>query len=145
MRRMKSPLRTALTLLALLLPRLMYAQDASAPQPADPREVFEARDFKDEGGVALPYRLLKPLEHDPQKKYPLVLFLHGAGERGNDNEKQLVHGGRNFSHEAMRRRSPAFVVFPQCPAEKKWVEVPWDAASQQASKEPGETMAAVLV
>jgi predicted peptidase len=144
MRNMNPILRTSTAIVALLLSRLMVAQDINPPQPAEPLEVFEARVFNDERGGALPYRLLKPLEHDPQKKYPLVLFLHGAGERGNDNEKQLVHGGRNFAHEAMRRRYPAFVIFPQCPAEKKWVEVPWDATSHQAPKEPGETTEAVL-
>jgi poly(3-hydroxybutyrate) depolymerase len=86
--------------------RVVGAQDAAAPQRADPREVFEARVLEMAGGGALPYRLLKPLEYDPEQKYPLVLFLHGAGERGDDNEKQLFHGGRNFAHEAMRRRRP---------------------------------------
>ncbi len=40
----------------------------------------------------LPYRILLPLNYDASKKYPLILVLHGAGERGNDNEAQLVHG-----------------------------------------------------
>jgi predicted peptidase len=121
-----------------------YSQDATPPQPADPREVFEARVLETTGGAAFPYRLLKPLEYDPQQQYPLVLFLHGAGERGDDNEKQLVHGGRNFAHEAMRRRHPAFVVFPQCPTEKRWVEVPWDAEAHTAPKDPSETMQSVF-
>ncbi len=73
-----------------------------------------------------------------------MLFLHGAGERGDDNEKQLIHGGRNFAHEAMRRSHPAFVVFPQCPADKKWVDVPWDAASHNVPDDPSETMQSVL-
>ena len=36
------------------------------------------------------------LNFDPHKKYPLILFLHGSGERGNDNEKQLMHGAIFF-------------------------------------------------
>jgi predicted peptidase len=121
----------------------MHAQDATSPQPADPLKVFEASVSNGVGG-ALPYRLLKPIDFDPQKKYPLVLFLHGAGERGDDNEKQLVHGGRNFADEALRRRHPAFVVVPQCPTGKKWVEVPWDAAGHTSPEDPGETMHAVF-
>ena len=41
---------------------------------------------------SLPYRLLLPKDFDNVKKYPLIVFLHGVGERGNDNELQLVHG-----------------------------------------------------
>ena len=44
----------------------------------------------------LNYRILKPNNYDPKKKYPLHLFLHGAGERGNDNQSQLVHGAKLF-------------------------------------------------
>jgi predicted peptidase len=124
--------------------RTINAQDAAAPQPADPLKVFEARVLETSGGAALPYRLLKPLDYDPQQKYPLVLFLHGAGERGDDNEKQLIHGGRNFAHEAMRRRHPAFVAVPQCPAEKKWVEVPWEAQAHKVPEQASETLRAVF-
>jgi predicted peptidase len=124
--------------------RVVGAQDAAAPQRADPREVFEARVLEMAGGGALPYRLLKPLEYDPEQKYPLVLFLHGAGERGDDNEKQLFHGGRNFAHEAMRRRHPAFVVFPQCPAEAKWVDVPWNAQEHKVPEKASESLQAAI-
>ena len=44
----------------------------------------------------LPYRILLPLNYDASKKYPLILMLHGAGERGNNNEAQLMHGSTLF-------------------------------------------------
>ena len=47
-------------------------------------------------GDSLKYRLLRPEAEKAGQKYPLVLFLHGAGERGDDNQKQLVHGGQVF-------------------------------------------------
>jgi predicted peptidase len=123
----------------------MSAQDAITPvpagtKPADPASQFEARVFESPSLPDLPYRLLKPNSLDPQQKYPLVVFLHGAGERGDDNALQLVHGARTLADEAMRRRHPAFVVFPQCPAEKKWIEVPWDRSSHKSPADPGETM-----
>ena len=47
--------------------------------------VFEKHAYKGSKG-SLPYRLLKPLNLVPNQSYPLIIFLHGAGERGDDNE-----------------------------------------------------------
>lgn len=71
----------------------------------------------------LPYRILMPDQYDPAKQYPLVLFLHGSGERGNDNEKQLVHGADLFLRDSIRNRYPAFIVFPQCSLDGYWSNV----------------------
>ncbi len=71
----------------------------------------------------LPYRLLLPEGYEKDKKYPLVIFLHGAGERGNDNEKQLAHGGALFIKEENRLKYPAIVVFPQCSQQSFWSNV----------------------
>jgi predicted peptidase len=68
----------------------------------------------------LPYRILMPKDYDPQKEYPLILFLHGSGERGSDNEKQLTHGGSYFASDSIRDNYPAIVVFPQCKAGESW-------------------------
>lgn len=114
---------------------------ATPPEPPKPEEVFEAREFKGAGGGVLRYRLLKPLDYDPKQKYPLVLFLHGAGERGSENARQLIHGGRVWASDAMRRRHPAFIVAPQCPEEKKWVEVAWDLKTHAMPAEPSESLA----
>lgn len=78
------------------------------------------------GDDTLPYRLLLPLKYDPTKKYPLVFFMHGAGERGSDNEKQLTHGGQLFLREDVRKDYPAIVVFPQCPRNSFWSNVAFD-------------------
>ncbi len=129
-----------LTLLTLIAARMTRAQQPAADPPIPGADAFEALEFTADDGGALRYRLLKPLEVDLQQKYPLVLFLHGAGERGDENVRQLIHGGRNFADEGLRRRHPAFVVAPQCPAEKKWVEVPWDRTKHEMPADPGETM-----
>lgn len=71
-------------------------------------------------GDSLLYRLLRPMNEEAGKKYPLVLFLHGAGERGNDNEKQLTHGGQMFLNPVNREKYPAFVLMPQCPEGEYW-------------------------
>ena len=94
--------------------------------------------FKDSGGKTLPYRLLKPMEVDPKQKYPLVVFLHGASERGTDNEKQLIHGVPQFVKEENRKNYPCFLIAPQCPDDTKWVDCDWGAMSHTQPKEPTE-------
>lgn len=73
-------------------------------------------------GNTLPYRIMFPENYDETKQYPLVLFLHGAGERGNDNEKQLTHG-KQFLIDNFHRQNPAIVIVPQCPATNYWSNV----------------------
>src|SRR5947209_90189 len=99
---------------------------------------LEKRTYADAAGKQLPYRLLKPEPFDPAKRYPLVVFLHGAGERGSDNEKQLVHGVPQFATKENREKYPCFLIAPQCPEGRKWVEVDWSAASHVQPKEPSE-------
>src|SRR5262245_64452229 len=78
----------------------------------DNRDRFEPRTFTD-GDYKLPYRLLKPRDYDARQNYPLVIFLHGAGERGDDNEQQLVHGMNGFADDEIMAKYPAFVIAPQ--------------------------------
>ena len=81
---------------------------------------FKARTCTSTDGVELNYRALEPETIKPKEKYPLVIFMHGAGERGNDNELQLVHGSQMFLNPVNREKYPAFVIFPQCPKDKYW-------------------------
>jgi predicted peptidase len=92
----------------------LYSQDLSA---------FEKRNYTSSIGQVLPYRILYPENYNKEKKYPVILFLHGAGERGNDNEKQLTHGARLFLTEENRKNFQAIVIFPQCTAESYWSSV----------------------
>ena len=71
----------------------------------------------------MPYRILLPDNYNPQNKYSLVIFLHGSGERGNDNEKQLTHGAELFLRDSIRKKYPAIVVFPQCSENSYWSNV----------------------
>lgn len=75
---------------------------------------FSAEHFVSDKGDSLNYRLLFP-DADPGRKYPLVIFLHGAGERGNDNDAQLKWGVMNFATDEMMSMYPAFVIAPQLP------------------------------
>ena len=74
-------------------------------------------------GDTLPLRILYPENFDISKKYPLMLFLHGRGESGNDNEKQLIHGSKMFLDPSFRANTQAIVIFPQCDNDSYWANV----------------------
>lgn len=99
---------------------------------------LEKRIYKDAAGKSIPYRLLKPAKYDASKKYPLVLFLHGAGERGTNNEAQLVHGVRGFVERV--EKYPCFLVAPQCPNDVKWVDVDWSGDKHTMPKTMSEPL-----
>ncbi len=104
------------------------APDFAAAPLQEWEKQFTAFQFKglEGGGHLLPYRFYAPPQLEPGKKYPLVLFFHGAGERGLDNRIQFLRfkGVVNFweSH-------PCFVIVPLCPlrignrdGESVWVQ-----------------------
>ncbi|MDR3711500.1 MAG: prolyl oligopeptidase family serine peptidase [Puia sp.] len=95
---------------------------------------YAKREFVRDGNTLL-YRVLFPLNYDARRKYPLVMFLHGSGERGSDNEAQLLHGGSLFLQDSLRSNYPAIVIFPQCPKDSSWafVEHHYDSAAKKMS------------
>jgi predicted peptidase len=100
------------------------------------------------GNDTLPYRVLLPKNYDPSKEYPLLLFMHGSGERGNDNEAQLIHGGRLFLRDSIRENYPAIIVFPQCPSNSFWsnMQFVFDSVTKKRTflfQEKGEPTAAM--
>jgi|LakMenEpi03Aug12_release.lakeMendotaPanAssembly.Ray.scaffolds.fasta_scaffold465822_1 predicted peptidase len=71
------------------------------------------------------YRLLRPATIEPETRYPVVLFLHGAGERGVDNERQLNHFPTWMAEAPLRNGYPCFLVAPQCREEHAWSAFDW--------------------
>lgn len=82
----------------------------------------QARTFEAEMAqtVHLPYLLHLPADYDPEaeKRWPLILFLHGAGERGEDLERIKVHGIPRVAEA--RPDFPFVAVSPQCPENRWW-------------------------
>lgn len=114
------------------------ASTPSAVRAAEP----VPKEFKADGKTLL-YRQITPDGVEAGKKYPLVLILHGAGERGSDNKKQL-----GWFWDAKKPRvlgrpevapEKAFVVIPQCPDGKQWVDVPWGKGTYK-SPEASESL-----
>ncbi|WP_291727090.1 prolyl oligopeptidase family serine peptidase [Bernardetia sp.] len=88
------------------------------------------------------YRLLFPKNYNPEeyfKRYPLVLFLHGAGERG-DSSLTVKHIGAWALQEKNRENYDCFVLVPQCEKDNKWVEVDWSADAHTQPKEMSKYM-----
>jgi predicted peptidase len=81
--------------------------------------LFSYEKYKSANGDSLLYRFLFP-DNDPARKYPLVIFLHGSGERGDDNNAQLKWGVMNFASDENMKNYPAFVIAPQCPMNMSW-------------------------
>ncbi|MCA9319853.1 MAG: dienelactone hydrolase family protein [Planctomycetes bacterium] len=88
----------------------------------------------DVSGTNYPYRLLKPPVIEADTRYPLLVFLHGAGERGNDNTRQLKHLPAWLAENP--DRWPGYVLAPQCPTGSRWVEVDWAAEASAPLKSP---------
>ncbi|WP_207491658.1 alpha/beta hydrolase-fold protein [Aridibaculum aurantiacum] len=87
-----------------------------------------------QNGDTMPYRIMFPINFDSSKTYPVVFFLHGRGESGNDNEKQLTHGWKFFANDSARREHPAIVVFPQCDNKSYWANVQMIAHEKSTGK-----------
>jgi predicted peptidase len=114
---------TALITAILLLVVPLAAQDKKKqpPTPIDPQIVQRFEQAKiTHGGVTIGYRLLKPRKIAVEAKLPLVLFLHGSGERGDDNQAQLKFLPTWMSEPAMLEKFPCILVAPQCPSGSGW-------------------------
>lgn len=78
-------------------------------------------------GTAYPYSVYVPRNFDRKHRWPVILFLHGSGERGSDG----LRGTQIGPAAAIRHdpdRVPAIVVFPQAPPDTRWIGEPADAA-----------------
>jgi hypothetical protein len=101
---------------AVLAPLTTSAAEPSSRVDAGtsqaPREL--ERDFK----VTMKYLLYLPKDYDQKDSWPLLLFLHGAGERGDDLNLVKKHGPPKLIEEG--HEFPFIVVSPQCPRNRRW-------------------------
>jgi len=64
------------------------------------------------------YRVLLPKKRDPNKKVPVMLFLHGSGALGDDNTAQI--DGFRWAIEALKDNVDFIAVLPQCKPDSFW-------------------------
>jgi predicted peptidase len=121
----------------------------SPSEPVSAADVFESRSIRFTGGdykdEQFDYRLLKPSTISEGTKYPLVVFLHGAGERGTDNELQLLYFPTQMAQPHLRERFPCYLLAPQCRPDQKWVDVDWASPTDPVMPEsPSAQLQAVI-
>ena len=92
-------------------------------------------------GYTLPYRFLKPEKVDQGKVYPLLVFLHGVGECGTDNVKQLHNSVGDIIKHASEKE-PFFMIAPQ--SKGWWVNVPWNLDAHAMPEKPLPSMQATM-
>lgn len=82
--------------------------------------------YTNKKGEHLPYRLYVPLGYSADRKYPLVLWLHGGEGRGSDNVRQINKGNEKGTHiwisKEVQNNFPVFVLAPQCPVGENWAD-----------------------
>jgi len=88
---------------------------------------FVSHSFQDGSGEHK-YIVFVPAGYRPDKSVPAILFLHGAGERGNDNHMQIT-AGLGPQVQARARTFPFLVVFPQCESTEARILEAWQAHS----------------
>lgn len=91
----------------------------------------------------LPYRQIV-FNADKPGDFNLVLFLHGAGERGNDNEKQKIHAVARICRYIAAHEFKTVMLIPQCPEKKQWVDTPWSGTSHTIKDTPSLPIQAVF-
>jgi len=131
-----------MTGLALMLAALTAPLDEVAARFEERTTVYTGGEYKEE---KFAWRLLKPAKIEDGKKYPVILFLHGAGERGTDNKKQLLYLPEWISDPAAREKFPCFVVAPQCRSEKKWTNVDWGAKDPSPMPEMSDQLKVAML
>lgn len=105
---------------------------------ADPQ--LTAETFKPAGSDGgLKYRLLKPEIKDGEK-VPLVLCFHGAGERGDDNQKHIGYFVPLWTGDNAANYRAIFVL-PQVPNGQLWASYGWSTRTDAMQPEPSQTMA----
>ncbi len=108
--------------------------------PLDQQGFFQRAIYRDKTGNKLPYQLMlpwqkatnlpavakakagPPITNKPitNHQFPLVIFLHGSGERGTQNHEQMRNGVHAFCEKWVREQHPHYLLVPQCPPDQRW-------------------------
>ena len=135
---------TAAAAIALGEPAFAELPPQASATVTNAAAVLEARTYAGRAGGSLNYRIYAPERVDSGRRYPLVLFLHGAGERGDDNAVQLQWGVWPVVSYMKEKGIDGYLIAPQCPNGKQWVDTPWDLLAHKMPDSPSAAMALVV-
>ena len=112
----------ALAVLSLLVVLSAPSAAPAEQKDAQPGQRGHKLHKKIEVEIKLNYLLFLPQDYGKEqgRKWPVIMFLHGAGERGDDLEKAKKHGIPRVVEEGTVKEFPFIAVSPQCPAESWW-------------------------
>jgi len=117
-------MRKFLKILIIAVGIFSFGVTKSVSQTKVPKtaELFSGRTYVNMQKDTLQYRLLMPLDYNPNKQYPLVVCLSGGAGRGTDNIKQIAgsKAAQVLSTLENRKKYPAFIFVPQCPPGADW-------------------------
>ena len=108
----------------------------SATRPEEARTLKQVYVNEELDGYEIPYVLYLPANYDEAKEYPVLLLLHGAGERGSDNELQLFHAVDELYETRQALMDDCIFLVPQCPLEEQWVDWPWTNGNYSVDEIP---------
>ena len=115
------------------------------PVVTEQETAFDVNDLYKINDGPLPYRLHLPKNYNGgMYHYPVLIFLHGAGERGNNNESQLKNAAQNLFNDLNSPIYQSIAIFPQCPSEtntedsdlNQWVDTPWSKGNYSVDEVP---------
>lgn len=148
----RSPEVASLTHLKNLPVEIPVQKPVPTPKvpPAPTYHGYTSHIFTDAQGNSLRYYLFTPQNYNPAQKYPLVLLLHGGGEKGNpantakQNEEVLLNDPYAWVWSAdynapgnplIQQHWPSFIVVPQISTSQSWVNVPsWRGSYSQPAQ-----------
>lgn len=81
----------------------------------------------------LPFLLHKPIEQQENRLYPLVICLHDADGRGSDNTGRGSEAYMILTDSLQQSKNPSYILIPQCPIAKKWVNCYWTSGNYDMS------------
>lgn len=110
---------------AILIALLLLINSVGFSQEGLIMKQFEYKTHKVDT-TSIPYRFFIPSQKE-NELYPLIIVLHGAGERGSDNEVQIKYHqlATVWTDSINQANHPCFIIAPQCPKDNKWVDVSW--------------------